>query len=281
MSCIYKIKEALNSFTSTEKAIADYILEHRSEMIEKSAQELGAITKTSAAAWIRFAQKLGYKGLTAMKVDIAKGSQEEDELFSVIIEENDSLDTMVKKVYQMSLQHIDKTYKLLNNESLDSAINYCIHAKRVFLVGIGGSGIVCTDLMHKLTRINKEVIYHEDPHILLARIAHIQKEDVLIAISYSGETALVNSSVEYAKKNEAPVIAITQYNIRSTLANLANVKLYTPIVEKELRLGAIASRNSALSLTDLIYYGVAKMDFAKTKEDLIKTRNLIHEMDTK
>ena len=188
---------------------------------------------------------------------------------------------MVKKVYQMSIQHITKSYKLLNNENLKKAIDYCIKAKRIFLVGIGGSGIVCNDLMHKLTRIDKDVIYHEDPHILLARIAHIQKDDVLIAISYSGETRVVNASVEFAKKNNTPVVAITQYNIRSTLANLADIKLYTPVVERELRLGAISSRNSALSLTDLIYYGIVKEDFAKTKENLIKTRNLIHEMDTK
>ncbi|MCI5773785.1 MAG: MurR/RpiR family transcriptional regulator [Erysipelotrichaceae bacterium] len=280
MSCIYKVKEAFDNFTATEKAIAEYILEHRNETIEKSAQELGMITKTSAAAWIRFAQKLGYKGLTAMKVDIAKDSQDEAELFNEIIEENDTLSTMVRKVYQMSLQHIDKTYKLLNNENLQTAIDHLLQAKRIFLVGIGGSGIVCTDLMHKLTRLDKEVIYHEDPHILLARIAHIQPEDVMIAISYSGETKIVNASVEYAQKQHAFTIAITQYNIRSTLANLADIKLYTPVVEKELRLGAIASRNSALSLSDLLYYGVAKNDFAKTKEDLIKTRHLIDEMDT-
>lgn len=281
MSCIYKIKEASSSFTTTERIIADYILNNRSNAIEKSAQELGVLTNTSAAAWIRFAQKLGYKGLTAMKVDIAKDSEEEDELLNVIIEESDSFELMVKKVYQMSIQHIVKTYRLLNNENLQKTISYCVKAKRIFLVGIGGSGLVCTDLMQKLTRINKDVIYHEDPHVLLARIAHIQKDDVLIAISYSGETRVVNAAVEYAKKNNTPVVAITQYNIRSTLANLADIKLYTPVVERELRLGAISSRNSALSLTDLIYYGIVKEDFAKTKENLIKTRNLIHEMDTK
>lgn len=281
MSCIYKIKEAQSSFTSTEKIIADYILDNHNEVIEKSAQELGVITGTSAAAWIRFAQKLGYKGLTAMKVDIAKNPEEEDEFFDFIIEEKDSIDIMIKKVHQMSINHINKTYKLLNMESLQNAIDYIVKANKIYLTGIGGSGIVCLDLLQKFTRINKDVIYHEDPHVLMARIAHIKPDDVLIAISYSGETQLVNAPVEYAKSMGTPVIAITQYNIRSTLSSLANIKLYIPVVEKELRLGAIASRNSALSLIDLLYYGVAKLELEKSKENLIKTRNLIHELDRK
>lgn len=281
MSCIYKIKEAQSSFTSTEKIIADYILDNHNEVIEKSAQELGIITGTSAAAWIRFAQRLGYKGLTAMKVDIAKNPEEEDELFDFIIEEEDSMDVMIKKVHQMSINHINKTYKLLNMESLQNAIDYIAKANKIYLTGIGGSGIVCLDLLQKFTRINKDVIYHEDPHVLMARMAHMRPDDVLIAISYSGETQLVNASVAHAKRVDTPVIAITQYNIRSTLSSLANVTLYTPVVEKELRLGAIASRNSALSLIDLLYYGVAKLEFKKSKENLIKTRNLIHELDHK
>ncbi len=90
---------------------------------------------------------------------------------------------------------------------------------------------------------------YEDVHILASRIAHINKDDVLIALSYTGETPIVNDLVAYAKNAGAKIIAITQYNIKSTLASLADIALYVPVVEKELRLGAISSRNSALTLT--------------------------------
>ena len=68
MSCIYKIKEGRKSFTSTDKRIADYILNYRLETVEASVQDLAERTNTSAAAWIRFSKKLGYKGLTALKI---------------------------------------------------------------------------------------------------------------------------------------------------------------------------------------------------------------------
>lgn len=279
MSCIYKIREAENSLTNTEKLIAEYILDHRQEVIDKSAQQLGELTSTSSAAWIRFAKKLGYKGLPALKVDLAKSIEEEDDLVSVIIEEKDSLDVLVKKVQAMSYQNIEGTYKLLNLNLLRQAIEWINEARRIYLVGVGGSGIACTDFMHKMTRLDKEVIYHEDEHILAARVAHIQPEDVLIAISYSGKTPSVNTIVKYAKEMKAKVIAITQYNITSPLSTLADIALYVPLVEKKLRLGSIASRNAELILTDMLFYGFTKYHFDETKENLIKTRQLIQEIN--
>lgn len=278
MSCIYKIKQSSSSFTATEKQIAEYILNNREQALEYTAQKLAEVTNTSAAALIRFSKKLGYMGITAMKLDLAKDEDENDELFNVLIEEKDSTELMVKKVQKISERNIDQTYKLLNVSDLNEAIDKVKQARNIYVIGIGGSGIVCMDFMQKLTRINRNVIYHEDFDVLLARLAHITKEDILIAISYSGETQMVNLAVDYAKENEVPVIAITQYNVKSTLSKKADIKLYTPKEEKELRLGAISSRNSALVLTDLIYYGLAKDNFDKTKLDLTKTRSLIHKL---
>ena len=281
MSCLFKIKEAGALFTSTEQRIAEYILQNPEKVVEGSAQELARESDTSPAAWIRFSKKLGYKGLPALKMDLSKDDKENDDLYHVLIEEKDSIETMVRKVQKISRNTLEQTYKLLNTDELNAAIQYLLQASNIYLVGIGGSGVVCTDMMQKLTRLHRSVIYHEDAHVLLARIAHITPEDVLVAISYSGETNLVNAAVKYAKKNGTPVIAITQYNVRSTLAKEADVKLYMPLEEKELRLGAILSRNASLVLTDLIYYGIAKENVEQTKQDLVKTRELLHEVDSK
>lgn len=281
MSCLFKIKEAGALFTSTEQRIAEYILQNPEKVVEGSAQELARESDTSPAAWIRFSKKLGYKGLPALKMDLAKDDKENDDLYHVLIEEKDSIETMVRKVQKISRNTLEQTYKLLNTDELNASIQYLLQASNIYLVGIGGSGVVCTDMMQKLTRLHRSVIYHEDAHVLLARIAHITPEDVLVAISYSGETNLVNAAVKYAKKNGTPVIAITQYNVRSTLAKEADVKLYMPLEEKELRLGAILSRNASLILTDLIYYGIAKENVEQTKQDLVKTRELLHEVDSK
>lgn len=282
MSCLYKIKEAYPTFTETERRIADYIQKNHSKVLEMSSQKLGEDTGTSAAALIRFAQKLGYKGITAMKVDLAKDDTDEsDELFNVLIREKDSLDVVVKKVQIIAEKNIQETYKLLNMSELKRAIRMIRKAKTIYLIGVGGSGIICMDFMHKLTRINRNVIYHEDVDFLLSRLAHIDSEDILIAISYSGKTKTVNLAADYAQSRGACVLAITQYNVKSPLSKKSDIALYTPIEEKELRLGAISSRNAAFVLTDLIYYGIAKENLVETQEDLKKTLELTHIINQK
>lgn len=51
----------------------------------------------SAAAVIRFSHKLGYSGFTAMKVDLAGDRSEEISGFDDMIDENDSVATVIKR----------------------------------------------------------------------------------------------------------------------------------------------------------------------------------------
>lgn len=278
MSCIFKIKEANASLTTTEQKIADYILENKEETINASAQSLADSIQTSAAALIRFSQKLGYKGFTALKVDLAKDQDEQDESFDELIKEEDSVETLIKKAQFTNLRTMNETYKLINPRQLQQAIDAIKQANTIYLLGIGGSGIICNDLLHKLSRINYNVVYHEDPHVLLARCAHITSNDAIIAISYSGETEIINAGIKYAKKAGATTIAITQFNPKSQLSKLSDIVLHVPLEEKELRLGAIASRTASLILTDLLYLGIAKENIEKTKQDIVKTRALIHKI---
>lgn len=278
MSCTFKIKEAKSSLTSTEQKIGDFILLHKEETIHASAQELAERTKTSAAAIVRFAKKIGYKGFTALKVDLAKDNDDIEQSFDTLILEEDAVETLIKKAQRTNYQIADQTYKLINPSNLEHAIQALLGAKNIYLFGVGGSGIVCNDLQHKLTRINRNVIYHEDTHILMARTALIDCDDVSLAISYSGETNEINTAMKYAKSMGATTIAITQFNHKSTLSKLVDIVLHIPIEEKELRLGAITSRNSSFVLTDLLYLGIAKSNLRVTKESLVKTRNLIQEI---
>lgn len=278
MSCTFKIKEASACLTHTEQRIGEYICTHKEATIHASAQELADATNTSAAAIVRFSKKIGYKGFTAMKVDLAKDNDDFEQDFDTLILQEDSVETLIKKAQLNNYQTADQTYKLINSQNLERAIDALVRAKNIYLLGVGGSGIVCNDLQHKLTRTNHNVIYHEDSHILMARIALINSDDVVLAISYSGETKEINTAIKHAKAMGATCIAITKFNHKSTLSKLANIILHVPNEEKELRLGAIMSRNSSLIITDLLYYGIAKTDVKLTKENLVKTRSLIQEL---
>ncbi|MDO4774312.1 MAG: MurR/RpiR family transcriptional regulator [Aerococcaceae bacterium] len=274
MSCIYKIKKSLPDCTPVETQLAEYILNNRSAVIHYSAQLLAKKSNTSAATVVRYAKKLGYKGFQQLKIDLAKDNSEQEVSFDdMILEEDDTL-TLVKKSYSSNLKTLEQTYNLINVEHLSSAIHLLTQAETIYLVGVGGSSIICEDLMHKLTRINKKVIFHQNFHIFLHNLTYIKPKDVLIAVSYSGETPEIINAVKFANAAHAPVVAITQFR-KNTLAKLADILLNTASEEKEMRLGAISSRFSSLILSDLLYLGLAKQNIDDTTAKILETRQII------
>lgn len=274
MSCTFKIREGFNSFTKTEKNLAKYILENKEEVINLSTEDLSAKAKVSAASVIRFSKTLGYKGFTALKVDLAKDTDNLDTELSVIIENDDSTKDVIEKVKFFNTSTIEETIGLLNTGTINDAIEALINAKKIYLFGIGASGLIALDFQYKLLRINKNVIYQMDSHIQLASSVHIGPEDVAIGISYSGESKEVNVPIKFAQEQGAKIITITKYS-KNSLSKLGDYVLYIPNEEKELRVGAITSRIATLTLTDILYLGIAKYDLDNTKKCIKNTRGLI------
>ncbi|MGL4572672.1 MAG: MurR/RpiR family transcriptional regulator [Clostridium sp.] len=277
MSCLYIIKEGMNSFTGSEQKLGTYILANKDEVVSLSAQEFAERVNVSAAGVVRFSKKLGFKGFTALKVELAKESDEEPIDFTEMISKNDDVKTMVKKTMKSNISTIEKTYNLLNLDLLEDAINSISKAKKIYIYGVGASGLVALDFQYKLLRIKKEAFYTTDSHIQLTTSSHIEKDDVVIAISYSGETKEVNAAVYEAKSKGAKVIAITKY-VSSTLSKNADIPLYIPNEEREIRLGAIASRISALTLIDILYLGIAKEGIDRTTDYIKETRRVIQKI---
>ena len=281
MSVLYKIKSSMSAFTETDRSIAEFVFVNRQVVLESNAKELGDMTKTSAAAWVRFSKKMGYKGLPAFKVALAKETQSytnEDDI-ETFLNPQDSLMGLLQKTENMLTQNIRETFSLLDYHELEKAIEFIREAKTVFLLGVGGSSIVCLDFYHKMTRIHQNVMYDRDLHTLMPRIAQLDKNDVVLVISYNGETESVNSIAKVAKTMGARIVGVTKYNLKSTLSTLSDIRLFVPVEEKEIRLGSITSRNSLLTITDLLYYGIAKTDFNVTKDLLVRTRQFIKEVE--
>jgi len=277
MSSIFRIREGFPTYTDTEKRLADYILEHKEEVVNYSAQILGEKVNTSAAAVVRFAKKLGFKGYTALKVELARDQTTEQVDFDDIIKTEDTVSVMVKKANAMNLKTIEQTYKLINTDVLEEVIEKLIEADTIYLFGVGGSGIVCDDLLNKLIRINKRAIFNKDPHIQLAGAAHITSKDVAVGVSYSGNTKEINIAMSQAEKMGAYTVGITQMS-KSKMSKICDALLHVPSEEKELRLGAIQSRNSSLVITDLLYYGITKADIDHSKDSLRRTRDIISDI---
>lgn len=276
------IKQNLESFTDREKLIAEYLLTTKKGILGMSAKEIGIETNTSAPTVVRFSKKVGFNTLNEMKLQLSLdlNSEEENDEFEYL-----SGDLSIKNIIYGIKGSIDsimnQTISVLKEEELEKAINLLNKAKNISVFSIGSSGLVGMDFYYKLSRINKRCTAHLDTHLQITSSALLQKGDVVVAISYSGETKEVLLCAENAKKLGVPVIAITKVSIDNKLAEIADVVLNIPYVEKTLREGAMSSRISQLAIIDMLFIGMAKNNLKEAENKLRLTRKAVESLREK
>lgn len=72
-------------------------------------------------------------------------------------------------------------------------------ARRVILIGLGASGLVAKDLLFKLQKMGMVAVAEADMHEQLATVQTLSKEDLLLAISFSGKRREINLAAEEAR----------------------------------------------------------------------------------
>ena len=144
MSCIIKIQEARSMLTETELVIAEFVLENQNMVVNSSAQKLAKLINTSPSAIIRFSKKIGYDGFPQLKIELAQDMVNDSvEIDNILRIHHEDMPSLIKKVYNLNLSTIEKTYGLMNSDILEKVASEIINSHNVYLFGIGSSGIVC------------------------------------------------------------------------------------------------------------------------------------------
>lgn len=275
MDIVLQIKEEYRKFTKSEKKVADYFIENYKDAINESIQSIAATTDTSPATVIRFVKALKFDGLQQLKLAIAADmDSQKPDITDEIIHPKDGLCEIVEKNKRNLVKSIEKLYALMDMDLIEKSIDAIDLAKKVYLFGVGASGIVCYDINYKLSRIGKDVVFNNDIHLQLVNLNFITKEDACICVSYSGNTKETVLVAEIAKKAGAKTVGICCYG-KNELSKICDITLRVPHDERELRLGAISSRNTTLTLLDTIYLAITHRHYPEVLHDIEATRDLI------
>ena len=169
------------------------------------------------------------------------------------------------------------TIELIDDDTLDRVIDLLKNANRIYTFGVGASGLVCSDIYFKLSRIGKNIVYHTDSHIQLASLSSATEKDLVIGVSYSANTREVAAAFDIAKKRGIPTVSITAQG-NNNLDALSTYCLKVPRHEKSIRSAAITSRNDSLFLVDLLYLGLLQKDESRENDILESSYKLTHEL---
>ena len=259
---ITKIKAQIPSLTKAEQRVAVYITNHPQTAIFQSISELADHSKTSEATVVRACKSLGFSSYQEFKVLLAQAIAIPDQVLygAIRIEDNAPVSTIVDSVFDSTVQTLRLTQSALDVHTMEKAADLLCHARRVFILGLGGSHAIAIDLQHKLLRLGIDAVYHPDLHMQRISIANqIGPEDVLFAISHSGSSKDVVDNASVAKKLNAKIIALTGA-LKSPLSAYADVQIYTLSDETKHSIASVSSRLAQLAVIDVLHTIISNRD---------------------
>ncbi|MDW0108876.1 MurR/RpiR family transcriptional regulator [Sporosarcina aquimarina] len=272
-----RIKQGLHSLSPSEKKVAAYILHDPECILTMPIAELSKKSTTSEATIIRMCRTLQFKGYHELKLGMAaalNNQTAEGEIYYADIPADQGLNQIVDYVSYSTMQSIKSTISLVDIKDMEAAVQTILSSKRIAVAGVGASAIVAMDFEQKCKRINKWCEAVTDSHTQLMTAVHLTEEDVMLAISYSGETKEIVEAVQIAKENRVPIISLTRYG-NNKVQSLADINLYASPTEHSIRSAATVSRISQLSVIDILFTGMISIDMAKSVELLNVTREVI------
>lgn len=274
---LIKIRDMKESLTPVERLVAEYILENLEEIPHLSIKSLAQLTKTSDASVLRFCKTMGYTGYRSFIVSISAslGSMDEEQKHQYTdIQPGDDLTTIISNISRNNSKSIEDTLSVIDKNEIARAVKVLRECKRIVFFGIGASGLVGIDAEQKFSRIHKMCHTYTDGHSQLTAATLLEKHDVAIFISNSGNTMEILDTLEIAQRSGATTIAITKYN-KSELADKADIVLSISTPEVTIRSGAMGSRIAMLTVVDILFAGVASAEYKNVKKFLTKTHNIL------
>ena len=183
---------------------------------------------------------------------------------------NNDILSIAKKTIDLESNAIANLTKLIDS-NFENAIKCILKTKgRIIITGIGKSAAIATKIVATLNSTGTPSIFMHAADAIHGDLGIIQKDDVVICISKSGNTPEIKVLIPLIKRNNNPIIAITG-NIDSFLGTQATYTLNT-YVEKEAcpnNLAPTTSTTAQLVMGDAIAVTLLELneftskDFAK------------------
>lgn len=251
-----RIKKVEDQLTKSDKKITKVLQKDPKNFVYSSVSEIAKMSETSVAAVTRFTKKIGFSGLSELKISLS--SELENHISNSIgdldITNNDSAFILVRKIFEGNIEAIRDTERTLQIEDVVKTIKFIEEAKRVIFYGIGGSSSVAADAHHKFIRTGKHVDIVTDPHKQMVVSSITTSDDLIIAISHEGINSDLNETLKVAKKNKTKIVTITQFS-NSPITKIADINLFTISREMKYRPESLTSRIAAHTITDVLYVG--------------------------
>lgn len=205
----------------------------------------------------------------------------------------DNILEIAKRVLKTEAEAVLSLTKRLNSD-FERAVEIIFQSKgRVVVTGMGKSGLVGKKIAATLSSTGTPAFFMHPAEASHGDLGMVTSDDVIIAISNSGETEEIINLIPFLKRFNVTLISLTG-NTDSTLSKAADVTIDVSVKEEACPMGIVptASTTATMAMGDaiavalLIKRGFKEEDFAffhpggsLGKKLFIKVKDLMHTGD--
>ena len=268
---LVKLNIHKDKFSKSQTKIASYIEENYDKAAYMTALGIAQQVGVSESTVVRFATEIGYTGFP----ELQKAMQEliRDNLSSIgrvdvttgRIGDND----VIESVLNQDIDKIKRTIEEVSREDFNNAVDAIINAKRIYVFGVKSSSYIAAFLSYYLDLIfgNVKLLNTTSKTENFENLFRINKDDVMISISFPRYSTMAVDSMNYAREQGAKVIAITDTN-SSPLVDSAD---YVLLARSDIA-SFVDTLVAPLSLINALLVAIV----IKNKDDVINT---LHELE--
>ena len=174
---------------------------------------------------------------------------------------------LAKKAANIQIKELKKINKVFN-KSFIKAIDLILNCKgKVIFAGVGKSGIIARKVSATFSSVGIPSFFCDPAQALHGDMGQIEKKDILIIFSYSGNTSELTNMLKYANRSRIKIIGVAS-KPESILLKASDIKLLLPKVRESDITGMVPTSSTSISLLlgdCLATTVISKRKFSKEK----------------
>ncbi len=238
-----KLHYLVDNYQNGYSQIASYILNFEGESRELTIKKIATNCYVSNSTVERFVKVIGYNKFSDFKYHLANEYQ------------NHYLHQgkYTNEAYFFDLElSLKQTLELINIEQITMLTTAITHAKVIFLIGIGASSLVASDLSYKLERMGFVTKVINDSNLIHFDGIITSKDDLCIAVTNSGKTGIINECLYTCHQNESQTAIITA-KANENMFQFVNYQIHIESSDQMIRSNSASARIVMLAINDVIH----------------------------
>ena len=155
--------------------------------------------------------------------------------------------SLAKKSANIQINELKKIKKIFNT-SFVKAVDLILSCKgKVIFAGIGKSGLIARKISATFSSVGIPSFFCDPAQALHGDMGQIEKKDILVVFSYSGNTSELNNMLKYANRYGIKIIGVAS-KPESILLKASDVKLVLPKVKEADLTGIVPTSSTTITL---------------------------------